>query len=105
MPFVPTISGAALILTLTLSLGAQPPYKFHTTVVGEPLYTFGTTVAANSGFRGDIYLLRPETQKLPDFSKLRPVGSVYTPYLCVPARSFDEGFPGVTDRFEWFAID
>jgi hypothetical protein len=20
-------------------------------------------------------------------------------------RSFDEGFPGVTDRFEWFAID
>ena len=64
-----------------------------------------TTVAANSGFRGDIYLLSPQTQKLPNFSKLTPVGSIYTPYLCVPARSFDEGFPGVTDRFEWFAID
>ena len=23
----------------------------------------------------------------------------------MPPRSFDEGFPGVTDRFEWFAID
>ncbi|HTS60381.1 MAG TPA: OmpA family protein [Candidatus Acidoferrales bacterium] len=23
----------------------------------------------------------------------------------MPSRSFDKGFPGVTDRFEWFAID
>jgi hypothetical protein len=23
----------------------------------------------------------------------------------VPFRSFEEGFPGVTERFEWFAID
>src|SRR6185369_577273 len=105
MPFVPTISGAALILTLTLSLGAQPPYKFHTTVVGEPLYTFGTTVAANSGFRGEIYPIEPGSRKLPNFSKLKPVRTIYTPSLCVPARSFDEGFPGITGRFEWFAID
>jgi len=84
---------------------STPPYKFSTTVTGEPLYTFGTTVAANSGFRGDIYLLKPDTRKLPNFSKLKPLGSIYTPYLCVPLRSFDEGFPGVTDRFEWFAID
>ena len=105
MPFVPTISGAALILTLTLSLGAQPPYKFRTTVVGEPLYTFGTTVAANSGFRGEIYPIDPGSRKLPNFSKLKPVGTIYTPSLCVPARSFDEGFPGITGRFEWCAID
>ena len=105
MPFVPTISGATLILTLTLSLGAQPPYKFRTTVVGEPLYTFGTTVAANSGFRGEIYPIEPGSRKLPNFSKLKPVRTIYTPSLCVPARSFDEGFPGITERFEWFAID
>jgi hypothetical protein len=83
----------------------QAPYKFSTTVVGEPLYTFGTTVVGSRGFRGDIYLLKADTQKLPNFSRLHPVGTVYTQYLCVPAQSFDEGFPGVTDRFEWFAID
>jgi hypothetical protein len=106
MPSVQMISGIALSLTLALRLGSQqPPYKFGTTVIGEPLYTFGTTVAANSGFRGEIYLVHPGTQKLPNFSKLRPVGTIYTPYLCVPWRSFDEGFPGVTERFEWFAID
>ena len=101
-----TISGIALIPALALGLAAQePPYKFRTTVVGEPLYTFGTTVAANSGFRGEIYHIAPGSQKLPNFSKLKPVGAIYTPYLCVPSRSFDEGFPGVTERFEWFAID
>jgi hypothetical protein len=106
MASVQMISGIALSLTLVLRLGSQqPPYKFSTTVTGEPLYTFGTTVAANSGFRGEIYLVHPGTQKLPNFSRLRPVGTIYTPYLCVPWRSFDEGFPGVTERFEWFAID
>src|SRR5678816_3176297 len=105
MASVPLISGAALILTLALNLAAQPPYKFRTTVVGEPLYTFGTTVAANSGFRGEIYHIAPGSQKLPNFSRLQPVGTIYTPSLCVPARSFDEGFPGITERFEWFAID
>jgi hypothetical protein len=97
---------AAILLGGAASLPAQqPPYKFSTTVVGEPLYTFGTTVVASRGFRGDIYLLGQDTGKLPNFSKLHPVGSIYTPYLCVPARSFDEGFPGVTNRFEWFGID
>jgi hypothetical protein len=96
-----------LILSVTgaAAQDSAPPYKFSTTVTGEPLYTFGTSVVANSGFRGDIYLLHPGTEKLPNFGKLKPVGSVYTPYLCVPRRSFDEGFPGITDRFEWFAID
>ena len=35
---------------------------------------------------------------------MTPVGSIYTKVLDVPERSFDSGFPGVTDRFEWFAI-
>ena len=97
-----------LILTVAGAAIAQenaPPYKFSTTVTGEPLYTFGTTVAANSGFRGDIYWLKRNTSRLPNFSKMKPLGSIYTQYLCVPLRSFDEGFPGVTKRFEWFAID
>lgn len=94
------------MLPAAFVLGAQEPqYQFSTTVFGTPLYTFGTTVEANTGFRGDIYYIEPGSRKLPDFSNLRPVGSIYTPYLCVPARAFDEGFPGVSERFEWFAID
>jgi len=33
------------------------------------------------------------------------VGAIYTATLNVPRRAFREGFPGVTDRIEWFAID
>jgi hypothetical protein len=94
------------MLGVGLGLIAQEPvYKFSTTVVAQPPYTFGTTVVASSGFRGEIYYLDPGTQKLPDFETLKPVGVIYTPYLCVPPRPFHEGFPGITDRFEWFAID
>ena len=100
------LSGIALVLAGTLALSAQEPiYKFSTTVFGKPLYGFGTSVAANSGFRGEIYEIEPRTRKLPDFSTLTPVGAVYTPYLFVPLREFYQGFPGVTGRSEWFAID
>jgi hypothetical protein len=70
-----------------------------------PITTFGVTVVDSLGLRGDIYLLRENTGSLPNFHRLKPVGSVYTSSLNVPPRSFLQGFPGVTDRFEWFAID
>jgi len=68
-------------------------------------YKFGTTVVAAIGFKGQIYFVKEGAQKLPNFSRLKPVGTVYTPYLNIPAQDFREGFPGVTNRFEWFAID
>jgi hypothetical protein len=71
----------------------------------EPMVTFGTTVVSSYGLRGDIYFLQAGTQKLPNFARLKPVGSIYTNILHVPPRDFSEGFPGVTDRYEWFAID
>ena len=70
-----------------------------------PVTTFGVTVVDGFGLRGDIYLLKPETEFLPNFKKMKPVGSIYTRSLNIPPRDFQEGFPGVTDRFEWFAID
>lgn len=69
------------------------------------LPTFGITVVDSSGLRGQIYLIREGSLRLPNFKKLKPVGSIYTSSLNIPPRSFTEGFPGVTDRFEWFAID
>ena len=70
-----------------------------------PVYNFGITAVGSSGFKGDIYLIGEGADRLPNFKKLKPVGSVYTPHLFVTIRNFREGFPGVTDRFEWFAID
>ena len=67
--------------------------------------TFGTTVVIPSGLRGEVYHIPHNTTKLPDFEKLKPVGSIYTSSLNIPARDFKEGFPGVTRRSEWFAID
>ncbi len=70
-----------------------------------PPVTFGTTVVLPSGLRGEIYHIRRNTARLPDFHKLRSVGTIYTASLNVPPQDFRAGFPGVTKRFEWFAID
>jgi PA14 domain len=71
----------------------------------QPMAKFGTTVVRSIGLRGDIYLLEPGTKELPNFKKLHSAGTIYTNMLNVPPTDFTQGFPGVTDRFEWFAID
>jgi len=76
--------------------------RFSTTVVES---RFGTTTVDPSRLRGEIYYIEPGSTALPNFEKLRPVGAIYTNGLNIPQRPFAEGFPGVTDRFEWFAID
>jgi hypothetical protein len=71
----------------------------------QPLAVFGTTVVIPSGLRGDIYYLPSNTQTLARLAQLHPQGSIYTTSLNVPPQSFLTGFPGITKRFEWFAID
>src|SRR5690348_3505509 len=75
------------------------------TAQDKSLARFGSTVVIPSGLRGLIYDLPPGQDSLPDFSTLRPVGAIYTTHLNVPPQDFSVGFPGVTNRFEWFAID
>jgi hypothetical protein len=67
--------------------------------------TFGTTVVIPSGLRGEIYELAPGSFRLPKFEKHKPIGAIYTTSLNVTPRDFQLGFPGITNRFEWFAID
>ena len=67
--------------------------------------SFGTTVVVPGGLRGDIYFLPKDTTVLPDFDGLDPVGTIWASRLNVPPRHWAEGFPGVTERFEWFAIN
>ena len=72
---------------------------------GGEMATFGTTVVVPSGLKGRIYYLKPGDDALPNFARLEPVGTIYTNGLNIPPRDFESGFPGVTNRFEWFAID
>lgn len=72
---------------------------------GEDVAGFGSTIFLPMSLEGKIYLLEKGADRLPDFSKLKPVGRIYTTSLEVPLTNFRKGFPGVTDRFEWFAID
>ena len=98
---MPTGCTLAVASCLALSLAdAQTP-----AIRDAPITTFGVTVVDPFGLRGEIYLLEPNTDRLPKFEKLKSVGAVYTSALNIPTRDFQEGFPGVTNRFEWFAID
>ena len=82
-----------LIALAALAFGQDEPVRF------------GTTVVVPGGLRGLIYNLHRNTQRLPDFRKMKPVGTIYTSSLNIPVQDFRDGFPGVTKRFEWFAID
>ena len=89
---------------MVLLAGVYPVLSTQTG--SEPQATFGTTVVDTAGFRGTIYYLRPNTGILPGtFERLKPKGTIYTRSLNVTPRQFTEGFPGVTRRLEWFAID
>jgi hypothetical protein len=70
-----------------------------------PAATFGSSLVLPHALRGDIYHLPIDTRELPDFRKLTPAGRVYATTLSVPQQAFTSGFPGVTSRYEWFAID
>ena len=92
----------AVVLACVLPCAAQNP---EPVIEGGGAATFGTTVVVPGGLRGEIYNLPDPSYRLPNFEKLKPVGVIYTAELDVPPRDFAEGFPGVTDRIEWFAID
>ncbi|HEY3886173.1 MAG TPA: OmpA family protein [Vicinamibacterales bacterium] len=66
---------------------------------------FGTATKTVVSMEGKIYFLPAESEKLPDFATLKTQGSIYTDDWDIDARDFTSGFPGVTNRFEWFAID
>jgi hypothetical protein len=71
-------------------------------------FRFGTTVVMSSGLQGNVFHISEFTKKLPSLDKLdkkKPSGTIYTSSLNIPPQDFRGGFPGVTKRTEWFAID
>jgi outer membrane protein OmpA-like peptidoglycan-associated protein len=70
---------------------------------------FGSVQKMDVGMEGKIFLLpnKPDNQylvSLKNFDSLPSSGSIFADKWDIPSRSFTEGFPGVTDRFEWFSL-
>jgi hypothetical protein len=66
---------------------------------------FGSKDPGLFNLKGTIYFLPDTTEKMPDrVETLNPQGTIYTDRLNIPTRDFSEGFPGVTDRCEWFGL-
>ena len=56
-------------------------------------------------FEGEVMFIEPNTPKLPvDYSAYEIASRLYACEWDIPTRSFSSGFPGVEDKFEWFAI-
>jgi hypothetical protein len=94
---MPPIIRTLGLIAVTAVVFAQDP--------NEPRAVFGITVVIPSALQGRIYHLRHNTSRLPDFKKMKPAGTIYATSLNIPTQNFRRGFPGVTKRFEWFAID
>ncbi len=75
----------------------QPKPTFSTTV-------FGTTLP-NDGLRGQVYELLYGMTYLPYFTYMKPLATVYTKSLNIPPQDALEGFPGLPNLRDWFAID
>jgi outer membrane protein OmpA-like peptidoglycan-associated protein len=66
---------------------------------------FGTKNTGLINLKGKIYYLSNEVNEMPaDIETQKVEGTIYASKLDVPIRNFTEGFPGVTDRFEYFGI-
>lgn len=80
-------------------------YSLCTKSYSQTTNDFGTKDRISNGLEGKIYPLATDTRKLPDFDTMSSLGTIYTKELNIPSRSWTSGFPGVTDRFEWFGIE
>lgn len=89
--------------TTVVVLGSAPP-----SALAAPLEVattpFGSTQESPGMLRGEVYALPENTHHLPDFSELRPIATLFAREVDIAPRRFDQGFPGVSDRVEWFGV-
>lgn len=70
-----------------------------------PSNVFGYEAPVLGCFEGQVFPLAVDAPKLPtDYASLTPVSVVYACEWDIAPRQWDQGFPGIADRFEWFAI-
>jgi len=66
---------------------------------------FGVHAFVKHGLRGQFYTLKKGADHLPDFGAINTKATVFAPVLNVVPQSSADGFAGLTDRNEWFALD
>ncbi len=70
-----------------------------------PENVFGYEEPVRGCFEGQVFPLAPDTAQLPtNYASLAPQSVLYACEWDIPPRSWDQGFPGIEGRFEWFAI-
>jgi len=70
-----------------------------------PGNVFGYDEPVQGCFEGQVFPLVANAPSLPtSYESLTPVSVVYACEWNIAPRAWDQGFPGVADRFEWFAI-
>ena len=98
---VSSLTGMMFVGSLLAQQDGEEPLATATST------TFGTTVVIPAGLRGSIYSIPEDTTVLPDFAQdpIERLGEIWTNALNIPPRHWRAGFPGLTKRSEWFAID
>jgi hypothetical protein len=93
------------VIGLLVAVSAAQPPAQQPEPLQEPVYVFGTTVVIPSGLKGVIYYISRAPKDLAEIEKDKPRGTIYASSLNIPTQDYKLGFPGITKRFEWFAID
>jgi len=84
---------------------------FVSLFLSNSLYTqdnkkLGSKKANLVNLKGGIYFLEDaEEIGYSNIAGKKPIGYIYTELLDYPVRDFEEGFPGITDRYEFFGIE
>lgn len=88
-----------LLAMASVAFGLQEPQE------QEPVYVFGTSVVIPTGLQGTIYYISHSAQSIETLEKDKPRGTIYASSLNIPPQDYKAGFPGISKRLEWFAID
>lgn len=65
---------------------------------------FGSTQEMENSLLARVYEMPINSTSVADMTDTQLGNDFYAKEINVPERSFSEGFPGITDRFEWFGI-
>lgn len=70
-----------------------------------PENEFGYDVPVLGCFEGQVYFIAENSQRLPtNYNDLESSATLYACEWDIPTHAWEQGFPGLADRFEWFAI-
>jgi hypothetical protein len=103
-----TLAGCAEQTEEIVAIPGYPEFTVSVSPGVAPGLTDGCDAEALPAgrLRGTVYYIPVETRLLPSFDALSPVATVCLDRLDVtPRRSVYPAFPGLRDRYRWFAVD